>query len=150
MLASIQPAIESAGLRYQNLLVWDKGVFGLGNGFRKQHELVLHFTLGKPEYHDKATGNVLKSPRVNKAARQHQTQKPVDLMRDLLRVVTPPGGIVLDPFMGSGTTGVACVLEGMQFIGIEQSAEYVEIARQRINSAGKVETQQATLFEDCP
>ena len=60
--------------------------------------------------------------------------KPTDLMRYLCRLVTPPGGIVLDPFMGSGSTGKAAMLEGFRFIGIEREAEYVEIARARIGA----------------
>ncbi len=64
----------------------------------------------------------------------HPTVKPTDLMRYLCRLVTPPGGIVLDPFMGSGSTGKAAVREGFGFIGIEREAEYVEIAKARINS----------------
>ncbi len=62
----------------------------------------------------------------------HPTVKPTDLMRYLCRLVTPPGGVVLDPFTGSGSTGKAAVLEGFRFIGIEREAEYVEIARARI------------------
>jgi site-specific DNA-methyltransferase (adenine-specific) len=65
----------------------------------------------------------------------HPTVKPADLMRYLCRLVTPPGGVVLDPFMGSGSTGKAAALEGFDFIGIEQSAEYLEIARTRIEAA---------------
>jgi len=63
----------------------------------------------------------------------HPTVKPIELMRYLVRLTkTPTGGVVLDPFMGSGTTGIACVLEGRDFIGIEREAEYVEIAEKRI------------------
>ena len=65
----------------------------------------------------------------------HPTVKPTDLMRYLCRLVTPPGGVVLDPFTGSGSTGKAAVLEGFRFIGIEREAEYVEIARARIAAA---------------
>jgi site-specific DNA-methyltransferase (adenine-specific) len=65
----------------------------------------------------------------------HPTVKPVALMRWLVRLVTPPGGTVLDPFMGSGTTGCACALEGFGFMGIEQETEYIEIARERIRHA---------------
>ncbi len=64
----------------------------------------------------------------------HPTVKPTDLMRYLCRLVTPPGGTVLDPFMGSGSTGKAARLEGFRFIGIEREAEYVEIARRRIEA----------------
>ncbi len=62
----------------------------------------------------------------------HPTVKPVELMRYLIRLITPPGGTVLDPFTGSGSTGVAAVLEGMDFLGIEQETEYCEMARRRI------------------
>jgi site-specific DNA-methyltransferase (adenine-specific) len=68
-------------------------------------------------------------------ANHHPTVKPTDLMRYLCRLITPPAGIVLDPFMGSGSTGKAAILEGFDFIGIDQSAEYVEIAKARIEWA---------------
>ncbi|HLY06146.1 MAG TPA: DNA methyltransferase [Rhizomicrobium sp.] len=65
----------------------------------------------------------------------HPTVKPTALMQWLVRLVTPPGGMVLDPFMGTGSTGRACVLEGFDFIGIEREAHYVELARLRIAAA---------------
>jgi DNA modification methylase len=67
----------------------------------------------------------------------HPTVKPTDLMRYLCRLVTPPGGVVLDPFMGSGSTGKAVILEGFDFVGCEMSPEYFEIARARIEHAAK-------------
>jgi site-specific DNA-methyltransferase (adenine-specific) len=71
----------------------------------------------------------------NAKLNHHPTVKPVTLMQYLVRLVTPPNGIVLDPFMGSGSTGKACAYEGFDFIGIDQSAEYVEIAQARIDFA---------------
>jgi site-specific DNA-methyltransferase (adenine-specific) len=68
-------------------------------------------------------------------ANVHPTVKPTDLMRYLCRLVTPPNGVILDPFMGSGSTGKAAMLEGFQFIGCELSPEYMEIARARIDAA---------------
>lgn len=62
----------------------------------------------------------------------HPTVKPNDLMRYLVRLVTPLGGTVFDPFMGSGSTGIAAIEEGFSFVGCEQQAEYIEIARRRI------------------
>lgn len=62
----------------------------------------------------------------------HPTVKPTDLMRYLCRLVTPPGGTVLDPFMGSGSTGKAALLEGFKFVGIERDLAYFEIANARI------------------
>jgi hypothetical protein len=65
-------------------------------------------------------------------ANDHPTVKPIELMRWLVRLVCPPGGLVLDPFAGSGTTGCAAALEGFDFIGIEQDGHYADIARRRI------------------
>ncbi|WP_276323667.1 DNA-methyltransferase [Achromobacter xylosoxidans] len=70
----------------------------------------------------------------------HPTVKPTELMAYLCRLVTPPGGVVLDPFMGSGSTGKACMREGFRFIGIDMKPEYVEIAKARIQYvSGKTE-----------
>ena len=73
--------------------------------------------------------------RTTTRANHHPTVKPTDLMRYLCRLVTPPNGIVLDPFMGSGSTGKAAMLEGFGFIGIERDAGYLEIAKARIAAA---------------
>jgi site-specific DNA-methyltransferase (adenine-specific) len=69
------------------------------------------------------------------ATNHHPTVKPVALMRWLVRLVTPPGGTVLDPFAGSGSTGVACVLEGCAAILCEQDPDYLAIAQARIAHA---------------
>lgn len=96
------------------------------------------FYCAKASRADRGAGNV------------HPTVKPTDLMRYLCRLVTPPGGVVLDPFAGSGSTGKAAVLEGFRFLGIEREAEYVEIARARIASAEAKAgaPKQATLFQE--
>ena len=67
--------------------------------------------------------------------RIHPTQKPTELMKAILQDYTQPGDIILDPFMGSGTTGVACAQTGRDFIGIEIDKSYFEIAEKRINQA---------------
>jgi DNA modification methylase len=72
----------------------------------------------------------------------HPTVKPTDLMAYLCRLVTPPGGTVLDPFMGSGSTGKAAMREGFRFIGIEREAEYLQIAQARISSAYELSKSQ--------
>ncbi len=64
----------------------------------------------------------------------HPTVKPIKLMQYLVRMITPPNGIVLDPFAGSGTTGIACKIDGFNFVGLELSEEYTEIANSRIES----------------
>ena len=135
MAFTLGPAMESAGFRLRNLVVWDKGHFGCGTGFRPQHELILHLTRRSPDFHAMDTGNVLRTKRVQSGDRDHPTEKPVELMRQLLRVVCPPGGLVLDPFAGSGTTGVAAISEDRRVILIEKEPAYVEIARRRVRDA---------------
>lgn len=78
------------------------------------------------------------TPRQN----NHPTVKPTDLMRYLCRLITPPGGLVLDPFCGSGSTGKAAMLEGFRFVGIELSADYCQLAQRRIEAV----TKQGLLF----
>ena len=74
-----------------------------------------------------------------KVGNVHSTVKPTDLMRHLCRLVTPPGGVVLDPFLGSGSTGVAALAEGFRFVGIEREAEYMAIATARIRKAAEAQ-----------
>lgn len=83
-----------------------------------------YFYISKPRTRERVAG-VLRN--------LHPTCKPVDLMRWLVRLVTPPGGTVLDPFLGSGTTGCAAMAEGVGFVGIEQDAVYFETAKARIS-----------------
>lgn len=76
-----------------------------------------------------------KASKKDRGDNNHPTVKPTDLMRYLCRLVTPPGGVVLDPFTGSGSTGKAAMLEGFSFIGCELSEEYAAIAKERIKAA---------------
>ena len=135
MAFTLGPAMESAGFRLRNLVVWDKGHFGCGSGFRPQHELVLHLTRRSPEFHAADVGNVLRSKRVRSGERDHPTEKPVDLVRQLVRVVCPEGGVVLDPFAGSGTTGIAAISEGRRCLLVEKEPAYVDICRRRVREA---------------
>lgn len=80
-------------------------------------------------------GEKITDKTVYKNRNHHPTVKPVDLMRYLVRLVTPPGGIVLDPYMGSGTTGIAAVQQGFGFVGIERDPEYFPIAVARVEKA---------------
>lgn len=101
-------------------------------------------TSGKP-----SSIEITKGPRKERA-NNHPTVKPTDLMRYLCRLVTPPNGLVLDPFMGSGSTGRGAVLEGFRFVGVEREAEYAIIAEARINavmSSGRV-VSEMTADED--
>jgi len=108
----------------------DQNVYGVmtrgSNGAEPRDEggsAARFFYCAKASKKDRGEGNV------------HPTVKPTDLMRYLVRLVTPPNGMVLDPFMGSGSTGRGAVLEGFNFIGIEMSTEYMDIADARIAAA---------------
>src|SRR5699024_9513607 len=83
-----------------------------------------------PTFRYEAKAPTEERPRVNGVA--HPTVKPLDLMRWLVRLVTPPGGTVLDPFAGSGTTAEACVIEGFQHIAIEREADYLPLIKARL------------------
>jgi site-specific DNA-methyltransferase (adenine-specific) len=146
MMINLAPAMESGGWRLRNLCVWDKGHFGLGTGFRPQHEMIIHLTKRAPVFHHAGYSNVLDCPRTGRAEQEHPTEKPVALMRALVEVTAAPGGVVLDPFMGSGTTGVAAVMTGRKFIGVEVLPENFEIACARIEKAHR----QAELFVRAP
>ena len=92
-----------------------------------------------------AVDNGIRYDRTTKQRNNHPTVKPTDLMAYLCRLVTPPGGVVLDPFMGSGSTGKAALREGFSFIGIEREEEYFNIANSRIENKSKTHIME---FED--
>jgi len=126
--------IEGAGLFINNLLVWDKTIYALGGNYRSQHELIVFASYGKARqlnYHD--LGNVLSFKRVSNG--DHPTEKPTSLIQVIIEYSTDEGDTILDPFMGSGTTGVACVQTNRNFIGIEIEPKYFEIAEKRIKEA---------------
>ena len=89
-----------------------------------------------------ADGDTAKHNKVQMRKNTHPTVKPTDLMRYLCRLVTPKGGVIVDPFMGSGSTGKAAVAEGFGFVGIEMSQEYFDIACARIEQAHKIKAQE--------
>jgi site-specific DNA-methyltransferase (adenine-specific) len=99
-------------------LIHDGSDAGLGEAAR-------FFYCAKASKADRGEGNT------------HPTVKPTDLMSYLCRLVTPPGGLVLDPFMGSGSTGEGALREGFTFIGCELDPEYIGVARARMPSVSK-------------
>jgi DNA modification methylase len=117
------------------LLVWDKGRIGMGREFRKRHELIMHaWNVNTPVVSSEGTGfsDILQFKPLGANEREHPAQKPVDLIEALLRVC---GGTICDPFMGSASTGVACIQKGKKFVGIEIEPKYFDIACKRIEQA---------------
>jgi site-specific DNA-methyltransferase (adenine-specific) len=129
-------AIQSGGWVWRGIVPWSKpSSRPMPGGFSSSCEYVVWGSAG-PMERDYANGVYLpgffqaNAPR----DREHLTQKPVDVMRQLVRVC-PEGGTVLDPFMGSGTTGVAAMLERRKFIGVEMLSHFAAIAERRIREA---------------
>jgi len=129
--------MDSGGLSFFHSVIWDKKNPGMGWRYRRQHEMVMvaHRRGGKLAWADPDVKqrNIISmsKPRTG----HHPNEKPVELVQRFIELHTKPGDVVLDPFMGSGTTGVACVQTGRNFIGIEIDAGYCEIARKRIEDA---------------
>jgi site-specific DNA-methyltransferase (adenine-specific) len=123
-------ALETANLRIQGMVVWDKGHFGMGNGFRSQHELICHASKGVPAIYNKGIGNVLSFPRQEPI--DHPSPKPEGVMQRLIEAVVPVGGLVLDPFAGSGTTLRAAKNTGRRAIGVESDESYCRVAADRL------------------
>ena len=134
-LPSTTDAIQAGGWVWRGIVPWVKTAYRPQSGrFAAQCEYVawgsagaMPVDHGSPIHPGFIEG---KPPR----DREHITQKPLDVMRELVRI-TPPGGTLLDLFTGSGTTGAAAMLEGLSFIGVEQSAHFVEVAKRRILTA---------------
>jgi site-specific DNA-methyltransferase (adenine-specific) len=130
MAPALAAALETADLRQHPVLVWNKGRIGMGAVFRNQHEFVLHFTSGNPGAPQRRdVGNVLTFPPVRDG--EHPTEKPEPLLRTLLSVVAPKGGLILDPFAGSGSGLAAAQSLGIRAIGVEADERYCEVIAKR-------------------
>jgi site-specific DNA-methyltransferase (adenine-specific) len=145
-LPTTTDAVQAGGWTWRGILAWAKPDPRPQLGRPAQAcEFIVWATNGPRKIEGDALPGwwLLSTPR----DRQHQTQKPLRTYRDLAQLV-PPDGLILDPFMGSGTTGVAALLEGRRFIGSEMSAEYVErtVARLRAVDAPDGE-HQGSLFD---
>ena len=149
----------NATLLYVNAqLIWDRVAHGAGDLFGSPapcHDVMLFGRMPEYLHYGQRPTSVYRFMRVPGLLLRHPNEKPVDLMAALICDYCPPGGTVLDPFMGSGTTGVAAMRTGRNFIGIELDAEYFRIAEQRIkNAAGEFvltdrekQTGQLALFK---
>jgi site-specific DNA-methyltransferase (adenine-specific) len=132
-------AVQAGGWIWRGVAVWDKvNARPMPNRFRAQAEFIVWATNGPKDfdvddavYHD----GVFSIRAPSSAEREHSTQKPVELLLQLVPVAPHAGQVVLDPFMGSGTTGVACACLGRRFIGIEIEPKYFDIACKRIRDA---------------
>ncbi|KMS57949.1 DNA-methyltransferase [Sphingobium cupriresistens] len=133
-VAEVQNEALAAGFRFHNWLVWDKSTGTPNRWYMKNCEFTLFVFRGPAKYiNDCGSRQLIKCPNV--IGGQHETQKPVALMAHYIGNSTLMDEVVLDPFMGSGTTGVAAVQMGRHFIGIEREPKYFDIACKRIEDA---------------
>jgi len=114
-------------------LIWDKKVSFNGYYWRHQHELIIFGVRNEKHKIPTGKGDILRFNAVKVDTREHPAEKPVELIKELL-CISKQSDTILDPFMGSGTTGVACKELNRNFIGIEISPEYYKIAQRRINN----------------
>jgi site-specific DNA-methyltransferase (adenine-specific) len=140
MLPTMTDAIQAGGWTWRGVGVWHKTFSRPQLGrFRAECEYVVWGSKGAmpTERGVPVLPGIWTHAPVSTDEREHLTEKPVELMREVVRLVVP-GGRVLDPFLGSGSTGVAALAEGMTFTGVELSKDYDSIARRRIQeySAG--------------
>lgn len=120
--------------KIKNMLVWEKNNTSMGDlkaDFAPKYEMIIFIQKGRRFINGKRDPNILKFKRTGN--KLHPTQKPVDLMQYLLEKFSDEGATILDPFMGSGSTGVACKNLNRSFIGIEMDETYFKIAEKRIN-----------------
>jgi site-specific DNA-methyltransferase (adenine-specific) len=131
-LKDLQQAAENVGFVFQNLIVWDKGNSLPNKFYMNSYELILMLRKGPArKINNMGTSNILRVPNIIHD-KEHPTEKPAELMQILIENSTLPGQTVLDPFMGVGGTGVACIKTGRNFIGIEIDEKYFNIAEQKI------------------
>ena|SRR3990167_1316922 len=117
-----------------NVLIWDKMSVGMGFDWRFQWESIFQLTKGKGiKSEDFTRSNVLRSKKIIPQAGEHPTPKTIEIMSQLIKAKSKEGDIILDPFLGSGTTAVACKQLHRNFIGVEIGEKYCEIARSRLS-----------------
>jgi site-specific DNA-methyltransferase (adenine-specific) len=127
-----KPMAEAAGFRFWKPLVWDKKTIGMGYHYRARYELILFFEKGKRRLADLGVSDIIERPRIRGG---YPAEKPPEVAELLIRQSTEPGEVVIDPFMGSGSTGVAALRLGRRFLGNDLCAEARIIAEARLLDA---------------
>ena len=147
-------SLEKAGFKVKNVIIWDKVVHGLNyQNYAYTYEMIIFATKGTFFPHNKNDGNKfyrdvwhIKRNLDNESEKieHHETQKAIEVVKLPLKHASEPGNIILDPFMGSGTTAVACRMLNRHFIGFEIIKEYCDIANMRLKEYMK----QTNLIEN--
>jgi site-specific DNA-methyltransferase (adenine-specific) len=129
-----KPEAERAGFRFWKPLVWDKQAIGMGYHYRARYEFILFFEKGKRRLNDLGIADVISVPRVH---RGYPAEKPPAVSEVLIRQSTVPGEMVADPFVGSGSVGIAALRAGRRFCGTDLNPEAVRLSAERMRQFGE-------------
>jgi site-specific DNA-methyltransferase (adenine-specific) len=129
----VKPIAEEAGFRFWKPLVWDKKTIGMGYHYRARYEFILFFEKGKRRLNDLGIADVITVPRIH---RGYPAEKPSAVSEVLIKQSSLPGELVADPFMGSGSVGIAALKTGRRFIGGDLNSEAVRLTADRLRQFG--------------
>jgi site-specific DNA-methyltransferase (adenine-specific) len=130
---AIKPMGEAAGFTFWKPITWDKASIGMGYHYRSQSEFILFFEKGKRKLNNLGTSDVLRFPKIKGG---YPTEKPTGLLQVLIEQSTQPGELVIDPFMGGGSTGAAALNLGRHFAGCDISEAGFKYSHDRLSSRG--------------
>jgi len=128
-----KPIAEAAGFKFWKPIIWDKQSIGMGYHYRSRYEMILFFEKGKRRLNDLGTPDVLVAPRVRGG---YPAEKPPRISEILIKQSTSPGALVVDPFMGSASVGVAALNMNRRFWGNDISDDALALANARLMRAG--------------
>jgi site-specific DNA-methyltransferase (adenine-specific) len=128
-----KPEAERAGFRFWKPLVWDKRQIGMGYHYRARYEFILFFEKGKRRLNDLGIPDVISVPRIH---RGYPAEKPPAVSEVLIKQSSERGESVADPFMGSGSVGVAAVRLGRRFVGTDLNPDAVRLSAERLREFG--------------
>ena len=143
-----KPEAERAGFKFWKPLVWDKRTIGMGYHYRARYELILFFEKGKRRLNDLGLSDIIAVPRIRGG---YPAEKPPEVSQVLVGQSSNSQDVVADPFMGSGSVGVAALRLGRRFVGNDINPDAVQLANQRLAELGSGQMQGgATLVEGQP
>ena len=142
-----KPEAERAGFKFWKPLVWDKRTIGMGYHYRARYELILFFEKGKRRLNDLGLADIISVPRIRGG---YPAEKPPEVSAVLVGQSSNPGEVVADPFMGSGSAGVAALRLGRRFVGNDINPEAVGLANQRLSELGTGQLHGGSIVEGQP
>jgi site-specific DNA-methyltransferase (adenine-specific) len=132
---AIVPIAEAVGFRFWKPIVWDKKHIGMGYHYRSRYEFILFFEKGKRKLNDLGISDIIECPRIH---RGYPTEKPSAVSEVLIKQSTQAEEVILDPFMGAGSSGIAAIKLGRHFLGCDSNPEAFALSDERISSVGGI------------